>query len=193
MKSPAIILAIAIGAPLLGHADGAKPGNLPANIQAPSGNKLYLVTHAEGAQNYVCLPAKADSTFAWTLYGPQATLFAGKGNAEQIGTHFLSADAAGAGHPSWQANDSSRVQGTLVASSSDSAFVAPGAIPWLLLKASSTEAGKGGGARLAHVTFVQRIDTAGGVAPASGCQSASDIGAKALVPYTATYVFFEPK
>lgn len=193
MKGPAIILAIALLAPLLGHADSAKPGNAPANIQAPDGNKPFLVTHAEGAQDYVCLPAKSDSSFAWTLYGPQATLYAGKGNAEQVGTHFLSADAAGAGHPTWQANDSSRVQGSLAASSSDSAFVAPGAIPWLLLKASSTEAGKGGGVRFAHVTFVQRIDTAGGVAPASGCQSASDVGAKALVPYSATYVFFEPK
>ena len=189
MKKTAVILAIAVAAPLLAHADGAKP----ANLQVPDGNKLFLVTHAEGSQNYVCLPGKSDGSFAWTLYGPQATLFAGKGNGEPIGTHFLSADAAGAGHPTWQANDASRAQGTLVASSSDSAYVASGAIPWLLLKASSTASGKGGGSRFAHVTFVQRIDTAGGTVPASGCQSSSDVGTKALVPYTATYVFFEPK
>jgi len=67
MKGPAIILAIALLAPLLGHADSAKPGNAPANIQAPDGNKPFLVTHAEGAQDYVCLPAKSDSSFAWTL------------------------------------------------------------------------------------------------------------------------------
>ena len=189
MKRAATVLAMACAAVLSVQAaeNGTK---VPDNLQVPAGNKQVLVAHAEGAQDYICLP-KADS-FAWTLYGPQATLFAGKGNAEPIGAHFLGADAAGAAHPTWQANDSSRALGTLVASSSDNAFVAAGSIPWLLLKASGTP-GKGGGARFAHVTFVQRIDTSGGVAPANGCQAAADVGAKALVPYSATYVFYESK
>ena len=174
MKSPAIILAIAFVAPLFGHADSAKPGNVPANIQAPSGNKLYLVTHAEGAQNYVCLPAKADSTFAWTLYGPQATLFAGKGNAEQVGTHFLSADAAGAGHPTWQANDSSRVQGTLAASSSDNAFVAQGRDSMVAAESIvvGTRKGRWRAIRARHIRAAKSIHS-GGTAPAggAGCQS----------------------
>ena len=66
MKSPAIVLAIALAVPLLGYADSAKPGNVPENIQPPSGNRLFLTLHAEGSQNYVCLPAKSDSGFAWT-------------------------------------------------------------------------------------------------------------------------------
>jgi Protein of unknown function (DUF3455) len=190
MKRAVTVLAMAFAAGLCAQAAENSTIKVPDNLQVPVGNKQILVARAEGAQDYVCLP-KADS-FAWTLYGPQATLFAGKGNAEPVGTHFLSADAAGAGHPTWQANDLSRALGTLVASSSDNAYVATGSIPWLLLKAAATT-GKGGGARFAHVTFVQRIDTAGGIAPANGCQSVTDIGAKALVPYTAAYVFYEAK
>jgi hypothetical protein len=190
MKRAVTLLAMAFARILSVRAAENGTTKVPDNLQVPAGNKQMLVAHAEGAQDYVCLP-KAES-FAWTLYGPQATLFAGKANAEPIGAHFLSADAAGAGHPTWQANDLSRALGTLVASSSDNAFVAAGSIPWLLLKTAATT-GKGGGTRFAHVTFVQRIDTSGGVAPSNGCQTAADVGAKALVPYSASYVFYESK
>jgi hypothetical protein len=38
---------------------------------------------------------------------------------------------------------------------------------------------------------VQRVNTQGGIAPATaGCSQAADIGKKALVPYTADYVFY---
>lgn len=60
----------------------------------------------------------------------------------------------------------------------------PTAVPWLLL--SATPAAEG---TFAHVTHVQRLDTEGGKAPASGCD-ASHLGAKALVPYKATYYFY---
>ncbi len=165
---------------------------VPSNLKVPDGNKVFLAVTADGAQDYVCLPAKNESGFGWTLYGPQATLYSGKSNVELIGTHFLSADATGAGHPTWQATDGSRVQGTMAASSSDAAYVAAGAIPWLLVKASAMGKGKSGGSTFARTTFIQRIGTKGGVAPASGCQAAADVGAKALVPYSATYVFYAP-
>jgi hypothetical protein len=38
---------------------------------------------------------------------------------------------------------------------------------------------------------VQRVNTSGGIAPAAdGCARAADIGRRALVPYTADYVFY---
>jgi hypothetical protein len=43
---------------------------------------------------------------------------------------------------------------------------------------------------LAPVTSIQRIDTVGGVAPATGCIAAADVGKQARVPYTASYVYF---
>jgi hypothetical protein len=42
---------------------------------------------------------------------------------------------------------------------------------------------------MADVTFVQRIRTAGGVAPSEGC-SAATVGAEARVPYRAVYCFY---
>ena len=55
----AVALAAAFSAPLQQptSAAGALPPTVPTNIQVPSGNKLFLVGHAIGTQNYVCLPS----------------------------------------------------------------------------------------------------------------------------------------
>ena len=66
---------------------------MPANIQVPAGNKAFLVGHAVGTQNYICLPndhvdVSYASGFAWTLFTPQATLF--DDDDKQVTTHFFS-------------------------------------------------------------------------------------------------------
>jgi hypothetical protein len=78
------------------------------------------------------------------------------------------------------------------ASSSDPEFVEPGAIPWLLLKVVGADPGPTGGKRLTRTTFIQRLNTMGGVAPAPStrCTQSIDVGNKALVPYTADYIFY---
>jgi hypothetical protein len=171
-----------------------KPPPVPSNIQAPAGNKAFLVGHAVGAQNYICLPSGAG--FAWTLFTPQATLF---NNADkQVTTHFFSPNPFelenGALRPTWQhSQDTSTVWAATppIASSSDPAFVEPGAIPWLLLRVADAQDGPTGGHKLTATTFIQRLNTSGGVAPSTGCAANSDIGAKALVPYTADYFFYK--
>ena len=60
-----------------------------------------------------------------------------------------------------------------------------GAIPWLLLTAKSV----GPDGTLSKITSVQRVHTAGGVAPKSGCSSAT-AGTQVRVDYTADYYFF---
>jgi hypothetical protein len=44
-----------------------------------------------------------------------------------------------------------------------------------------------------ETTFVQRLNTSGGVAPApsTGCTQSTDVGKMALVPYTADYFFYK--
>ncbi|HEX4353270.1 MAG TPA: DUF3455 domain-containing protein, partial [Polyangiales bacterium] len=42
---------------------------------------------------------------------------------------------------------------------------------------------------MADVTYVQRLDTKGGLAPASGCDAAH-LGASARVNYSAVYAFY---
>jgi lipid-binding SYLF domain-containing protein len=94
----------------------------------------------------------------------------------------------------WQdSRDTSRVWAQPIGSFVDPAFVAPGAIAWLLLQRLSVEAGPAGRDALTRTTYIQRINTIGGVAPATGCTAAGNVGAKILVPYEADYTFYKPR
>ena len=168
---------------------------MPANLQAPEGHKVFLVGHAVGAQQYVCLfPGTNDP---WAPFGPQATLF--KRNGKQILTHFLSPNPmesspnpweSGKSRPAWQdSKDSSTIWGNPIASSSDPAFVAPGAVPWLLLEVVGDQPGPTGGDNLTRTTFIQRLNTvAGSKPPATDCTT---VGAKALIDYETDYFFYK--
>jgi hypothetical protein len=72
----------------------------------------------------------------------------------------------------------------------DPLFVRPNSIPWLLLETRGVQEGPTGGDLLTRTTFIQRVNTSGGLAPATGCSQASDVGKKAFIPYTADYFFF---
>ena len=107
-------------------------------------------------------------------------------------THFLAPNPVegGVARPSWQHSlDSSQVWGRPVAASSDAAYVAAGAIPWLLLEVVGADSGTTGGGTLAHTTFIQRLRTSGGVAPETSCQ----VGVVAMVPYSTDYVFYRAR
>lgn len=167
------------------------PPAVPSNLEVPAGNTAFLISHAKGTQNYVCLPK--DAGFAWTFFGPQATLFDDSEN-QQI-THFLGANPAenGTQRPAWQdSGDTSAVWAAAIASSSDPKYVAKRTIPWLLLQVVGDQYGPTLGHKLTYTTYIQRVNTSGGVAPATGCSVAADLGKKALVPYTADYVFYRP-
>jgi Protein of unknown function (DUF3455) len=167
------------------------PPLVPGNLVVDPPHQAYLIGHAYGTQNYVCLPSGAG--FSWILYGPQATLFDGDG--EQQITHFLSPnpDENGTLRATWQhSRDSSAVWAFAVQTYSASDWVAPGAIPWLKLQVVGKENGPTGGLKLTRTTFIQRVNTQGGIAPATGCAAAGDVGRKALVPYTTDYVFYRP-
>lgn len=164
---------------------------MPAEIQVPAGNQLFLEAIASGTQNYICLPS--GSGFAWTFFGPQATLF--NRYNQQVITHFLSPNPfeKETSRVTWQhSRDTSTVWGQGIASSSDPAFVAPDTIPWLLVQMVGAQDGPTGGHALTPTTFIQRLNTVGGVAPSTGCVEPTDVGQKALVPYKAKYFFYKP-
>ncbi|MDD5034303.1 MAG: DUF3455 domain-containing protein [Methylococcaceae bacterium] len=176
---------------LSARADHVTPPPVPASIQVPAGNKAFLKAHAFGTQDYVCLPS--GTGFAWTFFGPQATLF--NRHDQQVITHFLSPNPFESNTPrvTWQhSRDTSTVWAKVTASSSDPAFVAPGAVPWLLVQAVGTQDGPTGGNTLTPTTFIQRLNTAGGSAPQTGCAESADVGKKVLVSYTADYFFYKP-
>ncbi len=175
------------------HADGAiTVPPVPAGLQVTAAEgTVFLVGHANGTQNYICLPSGAG--FAYSLFTPEATLF---DNNEQIITHFFSPnpDENNAIRATWlDSRDSSRVWAATVpnGSSTDPNFVAPNSIPWLKLKEVGVREGPSNGDRLSNTTFVQRLNTHGGVAPATGCASLADVGNKAFVPYSADYFFYK--
>ena len=157
----------------------------------PAGYTPFLAAHAIGTQGYVCVAV--GSIFSWTPFGPQATLFDHDG--EQILTHFLSPTPYDQlPNPTWQhSRDSSVVWARPIASSSDPNFVAPGAIPWLLLEAVVVGDGPSGGDKLLATRLIQRLKTQGGTAPSSGCARPEDIKKRALVPYDADYFFYQEK
>ena len=185
----ALVLAFVVALPQPAQADQVTPPSVPANLQAPEGNKVFLMGHATGTQNYICLPA--GSGFGWTFFGPQATLF--NDTNEQSITHFLSPNPLESNTPraTWQhSKDTSSVWAVAIGSSTDPNFVASGAIPWLLLEVVGSQAGPTGGDRLVGTTYIQRVNTTGGVAPSTGCAGINDVGRRALVPYTADYFLY---
>jgi hypothetical protein len=180
------------------------PPTVPFNLEVPTGNTLYLKGEAKGTQNYVCLPSAGSKTgFAFKLFTPQATLFlpisfTGNGFTQQIITHFFSPNPDpldnGAIRATWQSSlDTSAVWAATVPDgvSTDGQFVKTGAVPWLLLEKKGTQRGSMGGEGLSQTTFVQRLNTDGGVAPATGCSAPGDVGTTAFVPYTADYFFYK--
>jgi Protein of unknown function (DUF3455) len=163
------------------------PPPMPDEIKVQGDDKAYLEGHAVGTQNYVCLPS--GSGFAWSLFTPEATLF--NDHDRQVITHFFSPDSHGTVRATWlHSRDSSTFWGALIAPSSDARFVAQGAIPWLLLGRGDVLDGPTGGDTLSVATFVQRVNTLGGVAPPTGCSVATDVGKRAFVPYEADYIFY---
>ncbi|HEY6888111.1 MAG TPA: DUF3455 domain-containing protein [Solirubrobacter sp.] len=182
---------LALTAPLARGDDVTAPA-VPPDLRVNPGATPFLEGHAVGTQNYVCEPSATG--FAWSLFTPEATLFTDEDS--QLITHFFSPnpEERGTVRAAWQhSRDSSTVWARLsdpAHSSTDPNFVAKGAVPWLLLDASGVRPGPTGGSKLTRTTFVQRVNTAGGVAPATGCDAPSDVGARAFVPYTADYYFF---
>ena len=187
----ALAMVFVVGLPGTARADKILVPDVPDKLNPPDGAKVFLVGHAIGTQNYICLPS--GSGFAYALFTPQATLFDDEG--EQIITHFFSVNPEnGIIRATWQdSRDSSRVWAAVVpdGASTDPKFVEKDAIAWLLLKQEHTQDGPTGGDRLSNTSFVQRLSTSGGSAPLTGCASLTDVGNKAFVPYRADYFFYK--
>jgi hypothetical protein len=146
---------------------------VPQQLQPPANEHLLLQVHAKGDQVYTCKNDAAQ--FTWTLKAPDAQLF--DKDDKPFGKHFAG--------PSWEAADGSRVTGKAAANAPS-----PDAnsIPWLLVNIVNHD----GTGVLSRAATIQRINTKGGQAPASGCD-ASHVGQDLRVPYSADYLFFAPK
>ena len=153
----------------------AAPDNasLPEPVRVPAGHVVKLETLGIGEITYECRESKEGAgQFGWAFVAPVATLY--DAQSKPVGKYY--------GGPTWEAMDGSKVTGKQVA-------VAPApaakSIPLQLVKADPA---MGNGA-MTGVTFIQRLDTKDGVAPAAACDAATK-GAKQQVSYEAKYVFY---
>jgi hypothetical protein len=138
--------------------------DVPQEIKVEEGNRVHFHGFAIGFQVYTWTGT------AWSAAVPDATLFDNDGNV--VATHFAG--------PRWKSNSGSIV---LAAVDAPRITVNRDSIEWLRLKTVSTE----GSGIFADTTFVQRVNTFGGLPPASNGNAIGDVFKS---PYTADYFFY---
>jgi len=152
--------------------EGNEGPELPADcgsIQVEAGNKVSFHVYARGVQIYRWNAI----TSKWDFIAPRATLYAEQNFFGEVGTHYAG--------PKWESKSGSIVEGRRVQGTGCSPD--PTAIPWLLLsKFDATGPGI-----FAKVTFIQRVNTTGGLPPADNGLSDGEVKE---VPYTAEYYFY---
>jgi hypothetical protein len=148
----------------------ADPGNdnrapqVPSGLEVPvEGAKVSFHVYAVGVQIYTW------NGSSWGTSVPSAVLFDADGNV--VGVH-----SAG---PTWETESGSKVVGSRI----NGLTVNPTAIPWLLLKAKTAD----GPGVLDRTSYIQRVNTVGGLPPATPGATVGDV---AKVAYTAEYFFF---
>ncbi len=135
------------------------------NLQVPAGNQLAQRLYAQGVQIY-----KWDGN-AWVFIAPDAVLYPEVNSFDEVGIHYAG--------PTWQSNGGSKVVGRVLQRCTPDAT----AIPWLLLEAIYNQ----GPGVFGRTTYIQRINTTGGLAP---LYRGTSVGEEARIQYTAEYLFF---
>jgi hypothetical protein len=149
-----------------GPSNDNRAPDVPMAIQVPGEtNKVHFHAYAVGVQIY------AWNGSSWVFQGPEAVLFSDAGTHGEIGIHYAG--------PTWESESGSKVKGAAIANAPS-----PNAnsVPLLLLKAVSTE----GPGVFEGTTYIQRVNTVGGKAPAT----AGSAGQVVRVAYTAEYFFY---
>jgi len=161
------LLAFSLGA----RANDGAPPPLPSpacdSLQVPDGNALKFHGYAIGVQIYHWDGA------TWVFVAPSATLYADAGYHGQVAIHYAG--------PTWESKSGSKVVGMRLAACTPDTT----AIPWLKLGAISSQ----GPGVFDGVTFIQRVNTVGGKAPAP-LPAGTPAGPVANVPYSAEYYFY---
>jgi hypothetical protein len=166
------------------------PPAVPGEIVISADVKPFFAAHAVGTQNYICAPAPGGG-LDWLFIGPQATIFDNDG--EQVLTHFHSKNPFRNDliQATWQhSRDTSAIWAIRSAGSLDAAYVAPGAIEWLLLDVSGAQVGPTGGDKLIGARFIHRVNTIGGMKPPTAECTPGAINNRRLVYYEADYYFY---
>src|SRR5215216_7011721 len=162
----------------------ADPGNdhrapdVPPTLVVGEGNKVSFHGYAAGFQIYGATPSTNSPTgFGWLFLAPEAILYDQDGDV--VAVHYA---FAGPTRPAWESESGSRVVG---ARTVPPVMVTSNAIPWLIL--SAVPANTVGPGIFERTTYIQRVNTTGGLAPAA---APTALGQEARVPYTTEYFFY---
>lgn len=148
---------------------------LPDPVRVPAGHNVAMETVGSGSITYECrVKANMPGQYEWFFVGPDARLMDRSGGA--VGRYY--------GPPAtWESMDGSKVTAAQVAVAVNGA----GNIPYQLVKANPAM----GAGKMQGVSYIQRVATQGGVAPAVVC-NAGNLGEKQIVSYRADYIFYKP-
>jgi hypothetical protein len=146
----------------------------PQAVAVPAGHKPAMTLKGVGQLTYECrVKAGADGMQEWVFVAPDAMLHDTTGKV--VGKYY--------GGPTWEHVDGGKITGKQLATAPG----ATGAIPLQLVQAAPAT----GPGPLNGVTYIQRLNTAGGIAPSTRCE-ASNVGTRQTVSYSADYVFYKP-
>jgi hypothetical protein len=145
---------------------------LPALAAIPADEEPSFMLSASGTNLFQCKARIDDANaYAWHFVAPDLTLFEGSRTA---GTHKAASQFE-------SGSDRTSLFGVLSATQP----AGGNNMPWARMRA--VPAGDSG--MFAGVTTIQRVNTAGGVAPAEGCNAAS-VGNETRVNFSADYFFY---
>ena len=108
----------------------------------------------------------------WDFVAPEAILYVDEGGNGVVGIHY--------GGPTWESPGGSRVIGEVV----DRCTRNPDAIDWLLLRGKAS----GGPGIFNGVTFIQRINTVGGKAPAEAGDFVGEVARACRTRRSTTFI-----
>ena len=177
MNSKTSVLALGIAAAVLAACGTMAPmsADLPVAIAVPAGHQMAMRQVGAGDLTYECrVKANMPGSHEWVFAGPNAVLY--DANRSPVGKYY--------GGPTWESSDGSKVTGKQLAVAPG----APGAIPLQLVQANPAT----GTGSMSGVTYIQRVNTQGGVAPSEPCDG-SLVGTKRTVKYQADYVFYKAR
>ena len=169
-----LMLLLATVLPLAGQT--AQPPLPNSDLRDPAGQKVLYRFHTlpNSVQVYTC--RLTDGAFVWATPYPDAIL---ADDANKLMVHHYKG-------PVWEATDGSTVRSE-VPLAKHFLPTHEDAIHWLELPAKATTGQFGG------VTFIHRIDTAGGLLPRNTPCDAQHARDEKRVAYSATYLFYGPQ
>ena len=171
----AVLLAVmqVLSLPMSVAASAGAPPTVPEAIAVPAGSVLLFHSHAKGVQTYACQSGQ------WAFHAPRALLFNARDH-RPTAIHYGGIDRGLTPGPWWESlRDGNRIRaGNAVSAPSPNA----NSIPLLRLEVLERQ----GTGVFSRVSYIQRLNTTGGVGPTGECET----GAQRRVVYTADYYFY---